>query len=396
MTFTLVKASQERIRVSSKIGHFTESAIREMSAIADESGAVNLAQGSPDFASPKSVKGAACAAIQRDHNQYEVNAGSLELRRAIASKARSFNGIEADAEDNVTVTCGTTEAITAAMVALIDTGDKVIIPEPLYESYVPATLISGARVVHLPMSDPVYTFEEEKLKAAFSQRPKVILLNTPNNPTGRVLSISELRAVADLCEDYNVVAIADEIYERITYGENHHVSLASIGEMSRRTVTVSGMSKTFSVTGWRVGYAIADKPLTRALRTIHDFLTVCAPSPFQEAATTALALPDSYYAQLARGYDRKRRFVSKSLRELGFLFEEPEGAYYLFADFSALYKGDDYSFAKWLVKGGGVALVPGSSFYSNRSGGKSRVRLAFCKKESTLRDAVERMRARIA
>jgi len=391
-----VKTSYTRGPVSSKIRLFTDSAIREMSALADATGAVNLAQGSPDFPSPTPLKKAAVAAIHRDHNQYEVNAGSLALRRAIAAKARSFNGIEASAEDNVTVTCGSTEAITATLVALTEAGDNVIVPEPFYESYVPATLISGARATHVRMNEPGFTFAEEELKAAFSQRPKAILINTPNNPTGRVLSWVELKAIADLCEDYDVLAITDEIYERITYDGKSHTSLATIGDMQERTVTVSGMSKTFSITGWRIGYAIAEKRLTKAIRTIHDFLTVCAPSPFQEAAAKALELPDSYYWQLSHTYDKKRRFMSKSLTDLGFTFEEPEGAYYVFADFGEMHKGDDYAFARWLITEAGVAVVPASSFYSNRSGGRSKVRFAFPKKDATLRDAVDRMRVKLA
>jgi aminotransferase len=366
-----------------------------MSALADATGAVNLAQGSPDFPAPAPLKKAAIAAVRSDHNQYEVNAGSMELRSEIAAKARSYNGIEATAEDNVTVTCGSTEAITAAVIALTEAGDKVVVPEPFYESYVPATLISGARAIHVRMSEPGFTLSEEGLKSAFSQRPRAILINTPNNPTGRVLSKAELRLVADLCEDYDVLAITDEIYERITYDGRPHVSLASIGDMQGRTVTVSGMSKTFSITGWRIGYAIAEKRLTKAVRTIHDFLTVCAPSPFQEAATNALRLPETYYRQLSHTYDEKKKFMTRSLSDLGFTFQEPEGAYYVFADFAEISKGDDYSFAKWLVKEARVAVVPGSSFYSNRSGGRSKVRFAFPKKDSTLREAVDRMRSKL-
>lgn len=390
-----MRTTSKRERVSSRIRLFTESAIRDMSALADATGAVNLAQGSPDFPAPLPLKRAAVKAIASEHNQYEINAGSLELRTAIASKARRFNHVEANAEENVTVTCGSTEAITAATVALTENGDKVVIPEPFYESYVPATLISGAEVVHVRMREPDYTFDEEELKAAFSLRPKVILLNTPNNPTGRVLSRPELGVIADLCEDYDVLAITDEIYERITYDGRPHVSLASIGNMQERTVTVSGMSKTFSITGWRIGYAIAERRLTKALRTIHDFLTVCAPSPFQEAATKALALPESYYVQLERSYDRRRRFMTKSLRDLGFTFEGPEGAYYVFADFAELSREDDYTFAKWLTTEVGVAVVPGSSFYSSRGGGTSKVRFAYPKRDTTLREAVARMKAKM-
>ncbi|MDA4122744.1 MAG: pyridoxal phosphate-dependent aminotransferase [Thaumarchaeota archaeon] len=390
-----MKTSPRRGPASSKIRFFMESAIREMSALADATGAVNLAVGSPDFPAPPALKRAAIAAIRGDNNQYEVNAGSIKLRRAIAEKVGRYNRIEANAEDNVTVTCGSTEAITAAMVALTEAGDKVIIPEPFYESYVPATIISGAKAIHVRLEEPGFAFREEDLKAAFSQRPRVILVNTPNNPTGRVFSASELRTIADLCEDYDVIAITDEIYERIIYDGKTHVSLAAIGNMHERTVTVSGMSKTYSITGWRVGYAVAEKRLTKSIRTIHDFLTVCAPSPFQEAALRALQLPESYYRRLTQIYEKKRRYMTRSLSELGFNFQPPEGAYYIFADFEQIRKVDDYAFAEWLVKEVGVAVVPASSFYADRSGGRSMVRVAFPKKEATLREAVDRMKKKL-
>lgn len=367
-----------------------------MSILADRVGAVNLAQGSPDFSSPLAVKEAAIAAINRDHNQYEMTMGSLELREAIASRARNFNGLKADPTDEITVTCGATEAITATIIALTESGDRVLIPEPFYENYVPAALISGASPIHVRFEEPDFALSEENLKTAFSKRPKAILVNTPNNPTGRVLSKKELMVIADLCEDYDVVAITDEIYENIVYDQNKHLSLATLGDMSERTVTISGMSKTFSITGWRIGYAIAEKHLTTAIRTIHDFLTVCAPTPFQEAAVKALAMPDSYYKELLNTYNTKRRFMHESLNSLGFRCALPEGAYYLLADFSGLSKKDDYEFSRYLIRDVGVAVVPASSFYSGRSGGKTRVRFTFTKKDATLKEAIKRMRSKLA
>jgi aminotransferase len=381
--------------VSKKIGLFPESAIRDMSELADRIGAVNLAQGSPDFPAPVSVKRAGAKAINDDHNQYEITIGYPKLREAIAAKMKRFNGITADPDENVTVVCGSTEGIADAMMALTDPGDRVIIPEPFYENYIPSTILSGARATHFRMREPDFRLAEEDLKRAFSTRPKAILLNTPNNPTGRVFSKEELRVVADLCEDYNVVAITDEIYEYIVYDGKQHVSLASIGDMSDRTVTISGLSKTFSITGWRLGYVVAEKSLTKAIRMVHDYSTVCAPTPLQRAATVALGLPDSYYRSLAKTYDKKRMFLLNALEELGFECPRPEGAYYIFADFRELSKLDDYEFAADFARTVGVAVVPGSSFYANREGGKSRVRFTFTKKDKTLQEAVKRMRKKL-
>lgn len=391
-----MKASTRRVPVSGKMQLFPESAIRDMSLLADELGAINLAQGSPDFSAPLAVKRAGAAAIRDDYNQYEVTIGSSELRRRLASKMKSFNNVATDPDEEVTVVCGSTEGIVDAIVALTDPGDRVVIPEPFYESYIPATIISGARPVHFRMREPDFGLDEEALKDTFRSRPKAIIINTPNNPTGKVLSGEELRVVADLCTDYDVTAITDEIYEYITYDSKRHVSLASIGDMHERTVTVSGLSKTFSVTGWRLGYVVASKQLTKAIRTIHDYTTVCAPTPLQRAALAALDLPESYYATLAKTYDKKRRFMLSALEELGFKFSRPEGAYYVFADFSEISNMDDYDFAEHLARDVGVATVPGSSFYQGRAGGRTRLRLTYTKKDATLKEAVARMRKKLA
>jgi len=390
-----LKAPPESSFLSSKMRLFTESSIREMSHLAAATGAVNLAQGAPDFPAPSSVKTAATAAIRDDLNQYEMTVGSQKLREAIAEKVKRFNGFAADANDEITITCGSTEAITAAMLAFTDPGDKVIVPEPFYESYLPSTILSGARVIHCRFSEPDYSLAEEDLKQVFSQRPKVILLNTPNNPTGRVLTKKELGLIADLCEDNDVIAITDEIYEHIIYDGKQHVSLASLGDMQTRTVTVSSLSKTFSVTGWRIGYAVAEKRLTWGLRTVRDYMTVCAPTPLQHAAVTALRLPESYYRSLAAAYDKKRLLLLKSLEKLGFSCFRPEGAFYILADFSGISRLDDDEFAKHLATQVGVAAVPASSFYADRAAGRSKLRFTFAKKESTLREAIRRMRTNL-
>ena len=352
----------------------------------------------PDFAAPSVLKAAAARAVE-DYNQYEITWGSEELRAAIAEKARRFNGIRATGEDNVTVTCGATEAMVATMLALTDSNDEVIVPEPFYECYLPSAIISGARVRHVRLAGPGFEFDEEELKRAFSGRggrkPKAIIINTPNNPTGRVLAKGELGLLADLCADHGVIAITDEIYEQIVYDGAKHVSLATLGDMADTTVTISGASKTYSVTGWRIGYTVAEKRLTEAIRKVHDFLTVCAPSPLQRAALTAYSLPESYYSNLTRTYTKKRDYLMKSLEEMGFRCLKPQGAYFIMADFSALWKGDDVSFAEHMVKDGGVAVVPASSFFSAPDLGKKQVRLAFPKRDKTLREAVERMRTRV-
>jgi len=285
------------------------------------------------------------------------------------------------------------------MVALTDPSDDVIIPEPFYECYLPSTIFSGARVRHVTLEGAGFGFDEEKLKRAFAatygRRPKAIIVNTPHNPTGKVFSSSELKMIADLCQDHGVIAITDEIYEHIIYDGSKHLSIATLGGMADKTVTISAMSKTYSVTGWRLGYAIADKTLTAAIRTVHDYLTVCAPTPLQRAALEALKLPGRYYSNLARGYMKKRDYMLKSLEAMGFRCAKPQGAYYIMADFREVWKGDDYSFAKHMVEEGGVASVPASSFYHTKGLGKSFVRLAFPKQDATLKEAVERMERRI-
>jgi aminotransferase len=386
---------KKRELVAPRVGLFTDSVIREMTRLAGVHGAINMAQGFPDFPAPPALKAAAARAVREDYNQYEITWGSRELRAAIAEKARRFNGIKATGEDNVTVTCGATEAMVATMLALTDSSDEVIVPEPFYECYLPSAIISGARVRNVQLRGPGFKFDEEELKRAFSRKPKAIIINTPNNPTGRVFSRSELRVVADLCADHGVLAITDEIYEQIVYDGERHVSLATIGDMADSTVTISGASKTYSVTGWRIGYAVAEKTLTDSIRKVHDFLTVCAPSPLQKAALAGYNMDDSYYARLTKSYTRKRDYLLKSLEGLGFDCLTPQGAYYILADFSTVWKGDDVSFAQHLVKDGGVATVPASSFFATPGLGRKKVRFAFPKQDTTLMEAVERMRTRI-
>jgi aspartate/methionine/tyrosine aminotransferase len=372
----------------SRADRFCESVIREMTRLAIKYRAVNLAQGFPDFPCPDELKKAACEAIRGDINQYAITWGSQGLRSALAERVRQYNHLDCNPETGITVTCGSTEAMMASLLALIVPGDRVIVPEPFYENYGPDTLISGADPCFVPLGED-FSIDEEAWKEAFSEKTRAIVLNTPNNPTGKVFTDRELRFIADLCIDYDVIAVTDEIYEHILYDGRTHTSIGSLDGMTDRTVTIGSFSKTYSVTGWRVGYAIADEGLTGRIRKIHDFLTVGAPAPLQEACIAALALPESYYRDLASLYDRKRRILFSGLVEAGFECSLPEGAYYIFTDISG-FQMSDREFAEYLVKEIGVAAVPGSSFFTE--GGENRLRFTFSKKDETLIEACSRLK----
>lgn len=348
--------------------------------------AINLAQGFPDFPCPDELKKAACEAINGDYNQYAITWGAQDLRQAIARKVKGYNGIDADPETEITVTCGSTEAMMASMIALVNPGDEVIVPEPFYENYGPDAVISGAVPRYVPLGNG--PLDEEIWKAAFSKKTRAVIINTPNNPTGKVFSRNELQFVADLCAEHDVIAITDEIYEHILYDGHRHVSIGSLAGMEDRTVTINSLSKTYSVTGWRVGYTIADARLTARIRKIHDFLTVGAPAPLQHAAVAALDLPSTYYNELARDYDRRRKILYDGLRKAGFSCQLPDGAYYIFTDIAG-FGMTDVAFARHLIESVGVAAVPGSSFC--HEGGETKIRFTFSKKEETLREACRRL-----
>ena len=365
-----------------------------MTRLAAIHNAVNLAQGYPDFPCPAELKEAASNAIYADHNQYSVTWGAPELRSSIASKARNYNGIEADPEKNVIVTCGTTEAMVASQIALLDPADELIVLSPHYENYAPDAIISGATPKYLVLDQEQDGFhiDEERLKSEFSSKTRGIVLNTPMNPTGKVFSIDEIRLVADLCNDYDTICFTDEIYEYILYDGARHVSMASLESMRDRTVTISGFSKTFSVTGWRVGYTIASEYLSNAIKKVHDFLTVGAPHPLQIACVKALSLPVSYYEALQKDYTMKRNMLLSELEEIGFKCVKPHGAYYIWCDFSEIDShSTDVEFASNLVKKVGVAGVPGSSFFHDRENGSKNIRFTYSKKLETLKAACERL-----
>jgi aminotransferase len=380
---------------SQKALRFTESVIREMSRVCAREGGVNLAQGFPDFAAPLPMKEAACRAIQADVNQYAVTWGAPRLRRAIAERSRTYNGIPAEADEHVTVCCGATEAMIAALLAVADPGDEVIIFEPFYENYGPDCILSGATPRMVRLRPPDWALDLEALRAAFTSKTRAIVVNTPHNPTGKVFTRSELEAIAALCVEHDCLAITDEIYEYILYDGARHVSLATLPGMTERTITISGLSKTWSATGWRIGWCIAPRELTGAIRKVHDFLTVGAPAPLQEAAADALDFGNDYFARLAREYQERRDLLAKVLEEVGFVVHPPRGAYYVMTDISHVTDLDDVAFAMQLVGNGGVASVPGSSFFLDPTDGRRIVRFCFAKKLETLQRAAEVLRARV-
>jgi len=378
---------------ATRVGVFRESVIREMTRLNALYGGVNLAQGFPDFDPPADLLDAAAKALREGHNQYAITWGSPRLRQAVAEKFAWYNGVEVDPDLHLTVTCGATEAMMATLLAIIDPGDEVIVLEPFYENYGPDAVLSGAtpRYVAMQLDDPEFRFDPEELRRAFSPRTKAIIINTPHNPTGKVFTREELELIADLCRRYDVIAVTDEVYEHLLYGGRQHVSMAALLEMAQRTVTINSVSKTYSVTGWRVGWTICkNADITSGIRRAHDFLTVGAAAPLQEAAVTALRFPRQYYADLAAMYQRKRDRLLGILRDAGFRPITPYGAYYIMADIGA-FGSDDVAFTQFLVKDIGVATVPGSSFFHDPARGRRYIRFAYPKREETFDDVARRL-----
>jgi aspartate/methionine/tyrosine aminotransferase len=394
-----------RHMLSAKAEKFTESVIREMTRLALKHNAVNLSQGFPDFAAPAEIKEAARQAISDDINQYAITWGAKALRDAIVEKFERTQGIRIDPEREITICCGSTEAMMSAMMAIINPGDEIVVFEPYYENYGPDAILSGATPRFVKMKPPagendVWSYDPDELAAAFGPRTKAIILNTPNNPTGKVFTRAELEFIRDICVRWNAYCVTDEIYEHILYDGTEHITMARIDGMRDRTIVINGMSKTYSVTGWRVGWAIAPAETTAAIRKVHDFLTVGAAAPLQQAGATALKQPQSYYDKLAVSYDEKRARLLKILVASGFKVYKPRGAYYIMTDISAFPDPDpkrfpaatrDVRFAKYLVEEIGVATVPGSSFYNDPNDGGTQVRFTFCKKEETLAAAEQRL-----
>jgi aspartate/methionine/tyrosine aminotransferase len=382
-------------RISRKAESFTESVIREMNRLAVAAGAVSLAQGFPDFPAPAELKDAAAAAVHADINQYAITWGSRPLRDAIAAKTTRFHpGWDLDPETQITVTCGATEGMIAAMLGLLDPGDEVIVFEPFYENYGPDAILSGAVPRYVTLHEPDWSIDPDELRAAVTPRTRAIVVNSPHNPTGKVFRRDELELISVLCQEHDLLAFTDDIYEHIVY-EGEHIPLATLPGMADRTVSIDSMSKTYSVTGWRVGWAIASPLLSIGIRRAHDFLTVGAAAPLQQAAVTALAFPDAYYASLAAAYRERRDTLLPALAEAGFRIHHPAGAYYVMTDIRDLTDEDDVTFARRLILDPGVAGVPGSSFYSHPELGRTKLRFAFPKRLETLRAATDRL-ARLA
>ena len=387
-----------QFKLSDKSTQFTESVIRGMTQLCLRHNAINLSQGTPAYQPPPEVKAAAIQAIQEGYNQYSITWGAPAFRAAIAEKMTAFNDIPTDPDKNVTVTCGSTEGMLSALLAIINPNDEIIIFEPFYENYGPDTIISGATPVYVALQETPapdgtirFTYDPTELREAFSPNTKAIVINTPNNPLGKVFTTAELQQIADLCCEYDCLAITDEIYEHMIYDAKPHISIGSLPEMRERTITVSGLSKAYSMTGWRLGYVIAPETLTDAIRKMHDFLTVGAPHPLQRAGVVALNLPPSYHEELVAKYDKNRKHLLRSLTEAGFQCHQPEGAYYIMTDITDFGFPDDTAFAHWMVKEIGVGGVPGSSFYSRPHLGKTKFRFMFSMADDILTEAGERL-----
>ncbi len=376
---------------SARVAEFKESVIREMTRLALRHGAVNLAQGFPDFATPADLKKAAQNAISEDFNQYSITWGAKPFRDAICEYYLNFYGVRLDPEREVTVCCGSTEGMIASLLALLNPGDEVVVFEPFYENYWPDSQLSGAVCRFVRLHPPDWTFDPHELRAAFTKRTRAVIVNTPNNPTGRVFLPNELQTLASLCEEFDCLLITDEIYEHIVFDGERHVPPITLPGMRERCVLVNSLSKTYSVTGWRVGWVIAPPELTGSIRKVHDFLTVGAAAPLQQAGVTALQLPASYYSELAGNYETKRNMLLGILEGAGFRCYTPKGAYYIMCDISGLGFADDLACARHLVEKIGVAAVPGSSFFSAAADGAHLIRFCFAKKRETLEAAGERL-----
>jgi aspartate/methionine/tyrosine aminotransferase len=376
-------------QTSQRVGRFTESVIRRMTRVAMECGAVNLSQGFPDFDPPPELQAALEKAGRAGPHQYAVTWGAANFRRALARKQSHFTGLAIDPDANVVVTCGSTEAMMAAMMTACNPGDKVIVFSPFYENYVADTILTGAEPIYVPLRPPDFAFDPAELRRAFAQRPKALILCNPSNPTGKVFTRAELMQMAALAEEFDVFVITDEVYEHIVYAPHRHTYFSTLPGMFARTVSCSSLSKTYSITGWRLGYVIAPPAFIDGARKVHDFLTVGAAAPLQEAAIAGLEMPDSYYASLAEIYAKKRDLFLGGLRAAGLTFTEPEGAYYVMVDVSEFGVTDDTAFCEWLARAVGVAAVPGSSFF--REPVNHLIRFHFAKQESTLREAISRL-----
>ena len=383
------------IGISQRVQGFTESVIREMTRVNNQYHGINLAQGMPNFPPPRELVEAAHRALDGDFHQYAITWGTPRLRRAICEKYRRFYGMEIDPERHVTVCCGSTETMLATLLAVLNPGDEVIIFEPFYENYGPGCIIAGAKPIWVPLEPPDFGFDPDRLARAVTPRTRAIVFNSPNNPSGKVFSRAELQQIADVCLKHDLLAITDEIYEHIVYDGAQHIPIATLPGMAERTITISGISKSYSVTGWRIGYAIANAELSVGIRRAHDFITVGAPHPLQEAAVTALEFPDSYYTYLRESYQARRDLLFDQVEAAGFIAWKPRGAYYILTEAAHFMKRydcpDDTAFAMHLIRAIGVATVPGSSFYAHTELGRTKIRFCFPKTDDILIEAGRRL-----
>ena len=377
--------------VAQRTESFQESVIRKMTRVCQQYNGINLAQGFPEKDPPEEVVKEALRAIQQGNNQYSITWGLPALREAVAGKVSRFTGLKPDPEREVTITCGSSEAIVASLLALVNPGEKVVIFEPFYENYLPGLSLCGGIPTFLRLRDPDWALDPDELKKVFAQRPKAVILNTPANPSGKVFSRGEMEMIARYCREYGTTVITDEIYEHILFDGLQHINMASLPGMWERTVTISGISKTYSATGWRVGYVIAHRSLMSAIRKCHDYMVVAAPTPFQMGAVAAMGLPPSYYRELQEFYRERRDYLLKVFEELDLPVFRPSGAYYMMIGIDGLGYRDDEAFAMALVEKAGLAVVPGSSFYHQPQDGRDKVRFCFAKKWETLRQVKERM-----
>ncbi len=375
--------------LSRRTAAFTDSVIRRMTRVSNEYGAVNLSQGFPDFDPPKELTDRLAEVAHEDYNQYSITWGAQNFREALAEKQSRYMGVPIDPNENIVVTCGSTEAMMAAMMTVANPGDKVIVFSPFYENYGADAILSGADPIYVPLVPPDFHFDPEILEDAFRQHPKALILCNPSNPCGKVFTRDELLIIADLARKYDTFVITDEVYEHIVYEPNEHVYFASLPGMWERTLSCSSLSKTYSITGWRLGYIIAPGPVIECAKKVHDFLTVGAAAPLQEAAVAGLKLPDSYYKDLQTLYTRKRDLFLKGLDDLGISHTVPEGAYYVLLDVSEYGYNSDLEFCEDLARKVGVGAVPGSSFF--REPVNDYIRLHFAKKEETLNEALNRL-----
>ena len=378
-------------RTSQRVARFTESVIRRMTRVAMECGAVNLSQGFPDFDPPEELRAALEKTAHAGPHQYAVTWGAPDFRRALARKQARFTGLPIEPDAHLVVTCGSTEAMMAAMMTACNPGDRVIVFSPFYENYVADTILSGAEPIYVPLRPPDFAFDPAELRRAFEQRPKALILCNPSNPSGKVFTRAELLQIAALAEEFDAFVITDEVYEHIVYAPHRHTYFSALPGMFDRTVSCSSLSKTYSITGWRLGYIVAPPAFIDGARKVHDFLTVGAAAPLQQAAIAGLELPDSYYDALAALYTQKRDLFLGGLRAAGLTFTAPDGAYYVMVDVSEFGVTDDTAFCEWLAREVGVAAVPGSSFF--REPVHHLIRFHFAKREDTLAEAVRRLAA---